>query len=142
MKKSIFILFSISLLFYACKNENENHVENIKFFRKEDAPGPDKIEFYLSVSEEVNHLIHEDSLTRQIFVINKTEILNYPAFFFGLEKLKNNKVKYTFVTPYFSVSNSKLKHMSENELNEYFNKSKDLKLILHFNKNVFEFKNK
>lgn len=142
MKKTIFLVFLISLFFYGCKNENENYIESIKYFRKEDAPGPDKIEFYLKVSKEVNHLMNEDSLTRQIFVINKTEIIDYPAFFFGLEKLEQNKVKYTFVTPYFLVSDSKLKHMSGNELNEYFNKSKNLKLILHFNKNVFEFKNK
>ena len=30
MKKAIFLMFSISLLFYSCKKENENYIENIE----------------------------------------------------------------------------------------------------------------
>jgi hypothetical protein len=142
MKNSIFLLFSVAFLFYGCKKENENYIEKIEYFESSDAPGPDKIEFNLNVSDEIYNLMHEDSLTRQIFVINKSERIDYPAHFFGIEKLKNNKVKYIFFTPYFLVGKSKIKHYSENQLNEYFNNSKELKLILHFNKHVFEFKNK
>lgn len=142
MKNSIFLLFSLTFLFFGCKKENENYIEKIEYFESSDAPGPDKIEFSLSVSDDNYNLMHEDSLTRQIFVINESEKIDYPAYFFGLEKFKDNKVKYTFVTPYFLVGKSKIKHYSEKQLNEYFNNSKELKLILHFNKHVFEFKNK
>ncbi|WP_291137640.1 hypothetical protein [Flavobacterium sp. UBA7663] len=142
MKNSIFLLFSLTFLFFGCKKENENYIEKIEYFESSDAPGPDKIEFNLNVSDEIYNLMHEDSLTRQIFVINKSERIDYPAHFFCIEKLKNNKVKYIFFTPYFLGGKSKIKHYSENQLNEYFNNSKELKLILHFNKHVFEFKNK
>ena len=142
MKNSIFLLFSLTFLFFGCTKENENYIEKIEYFESSDAPGPDKIEFNLNVSDEIYNLMHEDNLTRQIFVINKSERIDYPAHFFGIEKLKNNKVKYIFFTPYFLVGKSKIKHYSENQLNEYFNNSKELKLILHFNKHVFEFKNK
>lgn len=142
MKNSIFLLLSITFLLFGCKKENENYIEKIEFFKSKDAPGPDKIEFSLNVSDDIFNLIQEDSLTRQIFVINESESIDYPAYFFGLEKFKDNKVKYTFVTPYFLVGKSKMKHYPENQLNEYFNNSKELKLILHFNKHVFEFKNK
>ena len=142
MKNSIFLLFSLTFLFFGCKKENENYIEKIEYFESSDAPGPDKIEFNLNVSDEIYNLMYEDSLTRQIFVINKSERIDYPAHFFGIEKLKNNKVKYIFFTPYFLGGKSEIKHYSENQLNEYFNNSKELKLILHFNKHVFEFKNK
>ena len=139
MRISFFLLFSIVILFYGCEKE-ENYIEKIEYFESSDAPGPDKIEFSLNVSDDIYNLMHEDSLTRQIFEINKSEKIDYPAYFFGLEKFKDNKVKYTFVTPYFLVAKSKIKHYSEKQLN--FNNSKELKLILHFNKHVFEFKNK
>lgn len=142
MRKSIFLLLLTIFIFSSCDNEDENYIEKIEYFRFEEEPGPDKIEFNLKVSKEVFDEMCEDSLTRQIFVINKVEKIDYPAFFFGLEKLKRQRVKYTFVTPYFKLGKSKLRELSENDLNEKFNNSKDLKLILHFNEKVFEFKNK
>jgi hypothetical protein len=139
MKKATFLLFSISLLFYGCKKENENYIENIEVIRIYEGPSPDRIIFNLNVSSEVYSKMNEDSLTRQVLQLNKSENINYTNLLFGLEKLKKNKVKYTFVTPYFLYGKN---HISDTLMTEELNKSKDLKLILHFNKNVFEFKNK
>ena len=142
MKKTIFLIFSISLFFYGCKKENENYIENIQVVRNYEGPSPDRIIFDLNVSSEVYSEINEDSLTRQILELNKSENINYTNLLFGLEKLKNNRIAFHFITPYFLTGENKRKYLSEALLIEELNKSKDLKLILHFNKKVLEFKNK
>jgi hypothetical protein len=139
MKKATFLLFSISLLFYGCKKENENYIEKIEVIRIYEGPSPDHIIFDLNVSSEVYSKMNEDSLTRQILQLNKSENINYTNLLFGLNKFKKNKIKFHFITPYFLSSKH---HISDTLLTEELNKSKDLKLILYFNKNVFEFKNK
>ncbi|WP_320813942.1 hypothetical protein [Flavobacterium sp.] len=140
--KNQFLVFSICLLFYSCKKENENYIENIEVVRIYEGPSPDRIIFDLNVSSEVYSKMNEDSLSRQILELDNSESINYTNLFFGLEKLKKNKVRFHFVTPYFLTGKNKRRHLSDTLLIEDLNKSKDLKLILHFNKNVFEFKNK
>lgn len=142
MKSSIFLLFSITFLFYGCKKEEENYIEDIKIIREYEGPAPDHLIFELNVSSDVYSKIDRDSLTRHILELNKNERIDYSNNFFGLDKVGNNQIIFHFITPYFLFGTNKRNNMSETLLIEEFRKSNDLKLILHFNKHVFEFKNK
>ena len=142
MKSSIFLLFSIAILFYGCEKEEENYIEDIKIIREYEGPAPDHLIFELNVSSDVYSKIDSDSLTRHILELNKNERIDYSNNFFGLDKVGNNKIIFHFITPYFLFGTNKRNTMSETLLIEEFRKSNDLKLILHFNKHVFEFKNK
>ena len=140
MKNSVFLFFLFfSVFFTSCKNENENYIENIRVIREYEGPAPDHIIFEINVTNEVYSKIGIDSLTRHILELNKSEQINYTNNFFGLNKIGNNKITFHFITPYFLITKN---HTSDALLTEELNKSKNLKLILHFNKSVFEFKNK
>jgi hypothetical protein len=142
MRISFFLLFSIAILFYGCEKEEENYIEDIKIIREYEGPAPDHLIFELNVSSDVYSKIDSDSLTRHILELNKNERIDYSNNFFGLDKVGNNKIIFHFITPYFLFGTNKRNTMSETLLIEEFRKSNDLKLILHFNKHVFEFKNK
>ena len=142
MKNAFFLLFSIAFLFYGCKKEEENYIEDIKIIREYEGPAPDHFIFELNVSSDVYSKIDNDSLTRHILELNKNERIDYSNNFFGLDKVGNNKIIFHFITPYFLVGKNKRNHISDTLLIEELRKSRDLKLILHFNKEIMEFKNK
>ncbi|MFY7987496.1 MAG: hypothetical protein ACOVNP_01345 [Flavobacterium sp.] len=142
MRISFFLLFSIVFLFFGCKKEEENYIEDIKIIREYEGPAPDHLIFELNVSSDVYSKIDSDSLTRHILELNKNERIDYSNNFFGLDKVGNNKIIFHFITPYFLFGTNKRNNVSETLLIEEFRNSKDLRLILHFNKHVFEFKNK
>jgi hypothetical protein len=66
MKNSIFLLFSLTFLFYGCKKENENYIEKIEVIRHYEGPCPDNVVFSLSVSKEAFEIIDEENIERYI----------------------------------------------------------------------------
>ncbi|EAZ96708.1 hypothetical protein FBBAL38_04775 [Flavobacteria bacterium BAL38] len=143
MKNSIFLLFSITFLFYGCKKENENYIEKIEVIREHEAPSPDNIVFSLKASKEVYEIIVDENIKRYILEAEDSIYINYTNPAFGIDKLSDNKIEFHFITPYFLTNRKRINYFSEEKvLENKLNSSKDLKLKLFVGDKVFEFKNK
>ncbi len=143
MKNSIFLLFSLTFLFYGCKKEEEHYIEKIEVVRYYEGPCPDNVVFSLRVSKEVYEIIVDENIKRYILEAEDSIYINYTNPAFGIDKLSDNKIEFHFITPYFLINRKRINYFSEEKvLENKLNSSKDLKLKLFVGNKVFEFKNK
>lgn len=143
MRSSIFLLFSITFLFYGCKKENENYIEKIEVVREHEMPCPDNLVFSLKVSNEAFKIINEENIERYILEAEDSIYINYTNPAFGIYKFPDNKLEFHFMTPYFLSNGKRNNYFLEEEILENkLNSSKDLKLKLFVGDKVIEFKNK
>ena len=143
MRSSIFLLFSITFLFYGCKKEEANYIEKIEVIRYYEGPSPDNVVFSLRVSKEAFEIIDEENIERYILEAEDSIYINYTNPAFGIYKFPDNKLEFHFITPYFLTNRKRINYFSEEKvLENKLNSSKDLKLKLFVGNKVFEFKNK
>ena len=143
MKNSIFLLFSLTFLFYGCKMGEENYIEKIEVVRYYEGPCPDNVVFSLRVSKEAFKIINEENIDRYILEAEDSIYINYTNPAFVIYKFPDDKLEFHFITPYF-LSNTKRNNycLEEEILENKLNSSKVLKLKLFVGNKVFEFKNK
>ena len=143
MRSSIFLLFSITFLFYGCKKEEANYIEKIEVIRYYEGPSPDNVVFSLRVSKEAFEIIDEENIERYILEAEDSIYINYTNPAFGIYKFQDNKLEFHFITTYFLSNRKRNNYFLEEEILENkLNSSKDLKLKLFVGDKVIEFKNK